>query len=404
MKYLLITFGFLFILLLHSCRDKIINNASQSIKLNILTEQYKKIGISGFVERIEYTILENKKGNLLGGIDKAILDNDVLYVLDNKTKKISAFSISGHFKFQINSFGKGPEEYLDLSDFIINRATSEIEVWDNGNRKILVYDKIGEYKREIPFDLRMENFARMKDNSIICYTCNYPNYDYRGIKNAYNIYHVDYEGNVINTWLPIGNMNSLTLLEGNMFYEYNNGVNVTIPFDQNVYFIDSKECKVKYQINFQNYSLPEDILEDYSKVKREDNIAISNASIRIMNLINESNYALGIYNLLENSKYFFFQYNVTGIGSFTVIYNKLTEIAFIGIPENDLDNGLFGTPILMDNEFLYSYVFPYELIDLKHSSRLSNVDSTINGYFSPNISFTNLEEFDNPIIIKMRLK
>lgn len=76
----------------------------------------------------------------------AVDDSDFFYIVDTRQKIISKFNEQGILKFRLSNIGQGPGEFLN--PFIGTFSNNNLYVFDLRNRKIIVYDKKGEFKRE----------------------------------------------------------------------------------------------------------------------------------------------------------------------------------------------------------------------------------------------------------------
>ncbi|MCF8223393.1 MAG: 6-bladed beta-propeller [Bacteroidales bacterium] len=387
-----------------SCTNQKKRSNDESIDLVVHTDVSNEIKMSDYVSGIKYLPLGNNYDNVVGKIDKVVFYGTKIIILDSKTNKIVVYDNTGKYNFETLNIGRGPGEYLNIADFIIDSVNGNIELWDNGNRKLMVLASNGRFLSEWPMDLHMKKFGKLDSDLYIYYTCNYPNDGYAG-KGSYNIYIADSSNNVLKCFLPISGLKHLKLVDNNLFSKSESGFNVTVPFDNHIYQITSEKCIQKFNIRFSNYSLPDELLEVYAESIKGTREEISNASIMLMNKINNSNYALGIHNIFENGKILFFQYQVTGIGTFTAIYNKKTNELDVGTPVNDIDFGLFGKPVAIDRSNFFTYIYPYDLIKQKELLEKSNSFDSRNPEVQRLRHFIDsIQPSDNPIIIRYSLK
>jgi hypothetical protein len=125
----------------------------------------------------------------------------------------------------------------------------------------------------------------------------------------------------------------------------------------------------------------------------------------VLREVNNNHYATGVCNVFENSKILFFQYSVPWVGIYSVIFKKNTKQTLVGIPENDIDYGIFGQPIALLNDTLITYIYPYDL-----SARIKSMESS-KSYDVTNQKLIRLkkmssllEETGNPVIAKFVLR
>lgn len=109
------------------------------------------IHVDNILHATSYIRLSNVEP--LGEIKRALIVNDLLFVLDN-TPKIVCFNISdGSICYKIDNRGGGPKEYRNLLDFTINEDLNCLIAYDSGKRRMVMYDLYtGSYKSSIATD------------------------------------------------------------------------------------------------------------------------------------------------------------------------------------------------------------------------------------------------------------
>jgi hypothetical protein len=246
-------------------------------------------------------------------------------------------------------------------------------------------------------------FSKLSEGLFTFFTSNNPNPTLFK-QESYNLIVTDTNSRIVNKFLPITGLKELRFDESGNFTKYDNGVLFSIPFDNSIYFATDKLVVMKYKINFLNYSLPKEIISEYSKSAKNSDSNAAAAFMKLLDIINKDSYALGIHNIFENEKILFFQYNLTLDGTYSVFFNKKSNNIFIGIPENDLDFGLFGKPIALLGDTLVTYIFPYELEKrLKKAELLEEINKT-DSFKELKLFSTLLKDSDNPVLIKYCLK
>lgn len=397
-RYLLI------LIFLLSCTNAVKTNLGslETSEINVETRPGQKIVLSEIASDVSYVKLMTTAQNTIGSINKMIIQDNKYYIFDSKTQKILVFGINGNFLFQIDRSGRGPGEYLHIQDFLVDSARSNIEIWDNGNQKILTFDKTGKFESERSFIYYINSFCKFNGNVYICFASNALNPKLYN-EGSFNVIVVDSANKLKASFLPINDLKYLSIGEQNFFERYGNGVNVSIPFDNNIYYVTTGSSIVKYKINFSNYKMPENFIKEYNNADLSKSSERSNAMIQLLNKFNDGSYILSVFNIFENRNSIVFQYRITREGTFTVFYIKQTQKSNSGIPENNIDSGLFGTPLSMNGDTLLTWFFPYEL-----KARIKNIDSTGS---AQNLKYARLKQLaesagdnDNPIIARFLLK
>ena len=146
-----------FTILFLSCSNKSkqysLDDASIIIDIDLVKEEPLRLN------QIKFIPLETTLECLIGNADKILIKNDKIYVADfDMTSILFVFDLTGKFLAKIAKKGQGPGEYLMFNDFDV-QANGDIYMLDGSSNKVRVYDKSGEYLREIKMDFRAMNFC-----------------------------------------------------------------------------------------------------------------------------------------------------------------------------------------------------------------------------------------------------
>jgi len=108
------------------------------------TEAYKRVikvtsdrevrPFSELFSRVDYIPLETKEGALVANIDKALINGELLFILDKAQKCILSFGTDGRYKGKFHNPGNGPNEYLEISDFDLLPNGKGLVVLADNNR------------------------------------------------------------------------------------------------------------------------------------------------------------------------------------------------------------------------------------------------------------------------------
>ncbi len=155
MKKKLVLISILFILI--SCESDRFNKSKNLIDIHFdEIPIYKKD--TSVVKKIRYIPLETDKDVLITQIDKILFVNEHFYILDSPQKTIFIFDNKGSFINRIHRIGKGPGEYVKITDFDIDKNNC-IYVYDNISSKILKYGQDLQSLEKISLKYRFEEFA-----------------------------------------------------------------------------------------------------------------------------------------------------------------------------------------------------------------------------------------------------
>jgi hypothetical protein len=154
-------------LFLASCHTKPTRNDVKIEKIDInIKVFYRTFDISGIYEA-QFIPLESTEESLVGEVDKVIVYDSLIYVLDCKNaKKLFVFNMEGKFIRTIGKVGKGNGEYLVLNDFDI--AEDRIYISSQQNNKMLVFNLNGQHIKDIKFSGYIGmNFKALKDKGFV---------------------------------------------------------------------------------------------------------------------------------------------------------------------------------------------------------------------------------------------
>ena len=105
---------------------------------NIVPEE---VMLSDLTSGMETVQLETRDDCLIGQAGIIRIDSTHIYISDAVTRSILIFNRhDGKFTGKLNKSGRGPGEYLEITDFCIDPSAHTIEVLDRGGRQLLIYD------------------------------------------------------------------------------------------------------------------------------------------------------------------------------------------------------------------------------------------------------------------------
>ena len=101
-----------------SCAQKT-SEESNSVEVN--SEDFKPINLSKYVSDYSFIKLETNANSIIGEVSKIEIHEDIIYILDFMTNTLFRFNPDGTYLNKINKVGVGPEEYIRLTDFYVNK-------------------------------------------------------------------------------------------------------------------------------------------------------------------------------------------------------------------------------------------------------------------------------------------
>lgn len=242
LKYLI------FLIVLTGCGDK-----KQQTSTEITIEMDKVIAIdcdSVTIKKLKYIPLEINSDVLIGQIDKMLVRNDRIFVADyHGSKSLFVFDMQGKFIFKINSFGRGPGEFLEFFDFNI-APSGEIYLWDVAQFKLIRYSSEGFFLSEKRLSYQFINFIIHANDGL------YVNRLFKGGDCDCDLAHYDLLTDRIKKILPVTEKKLFDLPQfcPHYFYESPTGYCYIPRFSDIAYQIDHHGI-IPY-IHFANLPLP----------------------------------------------------------------------------------------------------------------------------------------------------
>lgn len=129
------------------------------IDSNNITPQFSDI-----FSKIEIVPLETNNSSLIVNVDKIIYSNDTIYLLDQKQSQLFIFNGSGKFLWKLDKLGRGPGEYLNIEDFVINPQNRNIEII-SATGQYIIYNSQGQMLESYQIPVRgVHHFYPINEN------------------------------------------------------------------------------------------------------------------------------------------------------------------------------------------------------------------------------------------------
>lgn len=197
--------------------------------------------IEDFLVKMDMICLETNENCLLGSITKICVDEECYYLKDEFKRSVFLFAKSGDYISKISQYGSGPNEYLEVSDFEVKNG--QIFILSNPNKKILVFDKMGECLKTIRLNDWYHHLAVEEDRILL--------HSGKSNDQYYNIIAIDYNGNVLDKYLPFEKNNNFRYNESPFKNEDNGNYLLTFPYDGRIVSLSDGKCMYKYKIDFE---------------------------------------------------------------------------------------------------------------------------------------------------------
>lgn len=121
-----------------------------------INSNFRTYNLSEFYTSATGFSLDNS-GGPVGNISKAMIFRNILFILDSHyAKKIFAYDLEreGMFMFSIGAKGKGPGEFLQVTDFTIDSLNQQLLIIDSIQRRLSYFDLNGNFQdiKKLPFE------------------------------------------------------------------------------------------------------------------------------------------------------------------------------------------------------------------------------------------------------------
>lgn len=173
-KILLFCCGICFITFI-SCRHQSVEDTTMEPLLTGYKYSIKKYDIESIEkENREWkidpkiVILEMTEDALISNIQKLATTEEYIFILDEMTKHILKYTQDGKFVSLLNKKGKSPEEYLSLSDFMVDEENKRIEVLDMFSNRLISYDFDWNFVSSKQLPVASSQISRLGNEYVIC--------------------------------------------------------------------------------------------------------------------------------------------------------------------------------------------------------------------------------------------
>ncbi|HBX51604.1 MAG: hypothetical protein A2266_03835 [Bacteroidetes bacterium RIFOXYA12_FULL_40_10] len=238
-------FYFLLVLLLTSCTidEKKTSYIVDFDSLNVVEFSFDKFCDSIY----PIFLLKQDKPAILGGTLNIKMHNSEYYILDLKGNySINVFNDKGIFVKSIGTFGRGPNEYISVTDFSIN-SDGSVDISVNEKGEVYKYESSGQYKSRVVTDIGYNYFEK---NTI----GNYYFTNYHKKNPGFNLLKYDSLGNFKEKFLPKEPM-AINPVNANAFWKFNDTLLFKDFYNSTIYNIFNGELSKRYEINLGERSL-----------------------------------------------------------------------------------------------------------------------------------------------------
>jgi hypothetical protein len=158
-----------------------------------------KIKLSDLITDYRLVSLKNWEGGLIGAVDKILLSDSLVFILDQYTyNSLQVFNLfTGEQVVLLFPTGEGPGEMKSISEFDLDEANRKILIYDNSLAKLLYFSFEGEFLYEMRLPLRAHSFKTFSGDYLLFSSIGDGN-DHLGNSGTSDLFLLDSNFNVLN--------------------------------------------------------------------------------------------------------------------------------------------------------------------------------------------------------------
>lgn len=281
-----ILYGLFVLIVVSSCRrSSTVNTENGESKIidcqEINSEKFELSSIASFFSIIP---LETNDSCLIGGVSKLEFYDGKIFVLDKMhSARLFTFDTQGKYKFDIGKRGAGPNEYVQVNDFSIDKEKNIIYMLCD-KKKIFSYSLSGQYLGTVTLDFFADAMEYQKNQ--LYFVCDRRD---RG-----NLIITDMKGTILHEGFPNKQMGDHLLMLLHPFSKQDSALLYRISLDNNIYGIQSNnKINVAYEVNFGEDGIDFDDLKTIPHRDVKNKLASSRGKIKY--LTENKNYAQLIF-------------------------------------------------------------------------------------------------------------
>ena len=249
-KIELSTILFICFIALNSCKER------EGIKIN-LNQIKTDIYYSDFVDSVSYLTLYTNDSCIISGIKRIYQDGPYTILNDRSGNGICIF-YENKFVRNIANFGRGPQEFINITSFCLDKKRKHICLYDDRSGKILRYKYDGSFVCEHTSIDLMRDFACI-DGKFICILDAYLKELRSGVWTS------DSNGQFLKTLRPKNPDNGFEAIFSKYFNMQSNGISYYDRYDNRLYFITPDSAYLKYTFNL-DMALPKRVKKDRDRI------------------------------------------------------------------------------------------------------------------------------------------
>ncbi|KAA0096983.1 6-bladed beta-propeller [Bacteroides thetaiotaomicron] len=209
--------------------------------------------LSDYCESATVVPLETSADCLLSEIKKVEVDGDLIYLKDNKGESVYCFDFQGHLKKKIGHRGDGPEDFVELTSFTLDKENGLVYVYSRANDKIVVYRVNGDFVESFPSPGYYAVEIEYVDNRLFLSGIN------SGVGLLYNLISLDSSHKVECTYMPSAEYGSssppvLRKAKGELYF-------YPRLYEDTIYVVKDDRLEMAFLADCGKHTMPDDFRE-----------------------------------------------------------------------------------------------------------------------------------------------
>ncbi|MDR1338986.1 MAG: 6-bladed beta-propeller [Prevotellaceae bacterium] len=354
-----------------------------TVRFDFTTEPVDIHG-TGLIDDVEVLNLDCKE-SIFANVDRIIRYRNRIYLMDKgQTRSVFIYDTSGNFVSEISKYGQGPDEYIQLTDIVIDTLNATLNLISRMDRKMLKYDLDGKHFHSV--ERLPKSFSQFSKTGYgyVGYMENYGEEP----KKAYNVWTVSQELKLEHRFFPIDPTWESKIMGGpSAFSTYKNNLYCAMPLDFNIYKIDRDTLFIPYSFDLGKAGFPSQYGKGYEQI---DNIR------------KENHYILDFYHFQETDNHLIIHTLYSG-QNLLGVYNKNTSKSYVARLEAYTGKYFFsfGRIIGIDEKAIYALV---DASSMKTAWEGKNEYNDFRTQYPEQIKrfrekFSNIDEEGNPFLV-----
>jgi hypothetical protein len=380
-----------------SLSTEFIYSESDPVVLNLDENQIDaKIKLSDLMTDYRLLSLKNWEGGVVGDIDKILLSDSLVFILDQYTfNSLHIFDLfTGDQVGLFYPTGEGPGEMKAISEFDLDEANRRILIYDNTLAKVLSFSYEGDFLFEKRLPLRAHSFKFISENQLLFLSIIDGN-EHLGKSGTSDLFLLDSNFTIQNTYKYPKIDNKLSNFVPRDVIRENAGVLTFFPrFSNELLQVDAENNTISpiFQVNLESLGLSEKDLEDigpeFISERKED----------------QKFYGFGLH--FVSPTWMGMEFDRFGGPDLQVFYNKLTGEVVSGTGlEFDFEDLIFYSfPLACDGQRCVSFIRLGGKQYKDYEELFKKMEGSGRKFTKVKKFLESVEDFEQPVLLIFDLK